>query len=177
MDEATKNEVNHDEVVWRPSETYLKRSRLRRFMADVGVDDIETLRGHAAKDPGWYWDAVARDLGLVWSRPYDSVLDVSAGAPWPEWFPGAGFNYVASALDSREKGEQGAEPALLWEGDDGAQAALTYPELVVEVNKAANALRTLGIGPGDRVGIFLPMLLETAIATLACGKIGALFVP
>ena len=169
--------VDNDEIVWRPSELYLKRSRLRRFMETLGLADIEALQRRAASDPNWYWDAVVRDLGLVWTRPYDRVLNTSDGPAWAEWFPGAGFNYVTSAVDQHALGARCGDSALIWEGDDGAKAALTYPELAAEVNKVANALRALDIGPGDRVGIFLPMLLETAIATLACGKIGAIFVP
>ncbi|MBA3336996.1 MAG: AMP-binding protein [Chloroflexia bacterium] len=169
--------MDNDEIVWRPSELYLKRSRLRRFIETLGLADIEALQRRAASDPNWYWDAVVRDLGLVWTRRYDRVLDTSSGPAWAEWFPSAGFNYVTSAVDQHALGARRAPPALIWEGDDGAKAALTYHELAAEVNKVANALRALDIGPGDRVGIFLPMLLETAIATLACGKIGAIFVP
>ncbi len=67
--------------------------------------------------------------------------------------------------------------AIRWEGDDGERRALTFRELRLEVDRFANGLRALGVGQGDRVGIFLPMLPETAIATLACGKIGAIFIP
>src|SRR5438105_13486030 len=65
----------------------------------------------------------------------------------------------------------------MWEGEDGAVRTLTYRELYEQVNRAANALKALGIGKGDRVGIFMPMLLETAIALLAVSKIGAIFTP
>jgi acetyl-CoA synthetase len=67
--------------------------------------------------------------------------------------------------------------ALIWEGEDGATRSLTYAALLAEVSRAAHALRALGIGPGDRVGIFMPLTLECAVATLACGRVGAIFTP
>jgi acetyl-CoA synthetase len=86
------------------------------------------------------------------------------------------MNYVASAVD-RYLTTRPDDVALRWEGEDGATAALTFRELAEQVNRAANGLRALGIGKGDRVGIYLPMLPETAIAMLAAGRIGAIFIP
>ena len=72
---------------------------------------------------------------------------------------------------------RGAQSAVVWEGDDGRSRTLTYAELAAEVNRLANALRGLGVGEGDRVGIFLPMSPEATIAALAVGKIGAIYTP
>ena len=166
-----------DAIVWTPTPAYLERSRLRRFIEREGSGDYEAHLRRAAEDPAWYWDAVVRDLGLEWSTPYDRVLDLSAGAPWARWFPGGGFNYVHNALDRHAAGSRRNQLALVWEGDDGEVRKLTYRELAVETNRLANALRDLGVRKGDRVGIFLPMLPETVAAVLACGKLGAVYLP
>jgi acetyl-CoA synthetase len=169
--------ANDAEVAWAPSQPYLDRSRLRRFMARHDIATYDDLLSRATADSRWYWEAVAKDLDLTWSRPYDQVLDLSRGAPWAEWFTGGGFNYVTSALDRHAAGPGGDRIALIWEGDDGAVRRLTFHELQRETNRLANALRDLGVERGDRVGVFMPMLPETVVAVLALGKLGAIFLP
>ena len=162
---------------WRPSAAQLRRSRLLRFMRQLGLDTVEALRERAAADPAWFWEAVIRDLGLSWFRQPDRVLDLSDGLPFAHWFPGGRFNYVSNAVDRHAHGPAADRPALVWEGEEGTTRTLTYRQLLVEVSRAAAALRALGIRRGDRVGIFLPMNLECAIATLACSRIGAIYTP
>ena len=169
--------ASNEEVAWTPTQAYLDRSRLRRFMARHDIATYDDLLTRAAADPAWYWQAVAADLELIWSRPYENVLDCSRGAPWAEWFTGGGFNYVTSALDRHAAGSEGERTALIWEGDDGAVRRLTFRELQLETNRLANALRQLGVERGDRVGVFMPMLPETVAAVLALGKLGAIFLP
>ncbi len=70
----------------------------------------DDLLARATADPAWYWEAVAEDLDLIWSRPYEQVLDLSRGAPWAEWFTGGGFNYVTSALDRHAAGPRASAP-------------------------------------------------------------------
>ena len=173
---APHADLTSQPVAWRPDAGRLARSRALAFARANGLTTWEEIADRAAADPSWFWGAVADELGLVWSRQYDTVLDLSAGPAWPRWFVGGRMNYVVSAVD-RHLAERAGEVALVWEGDDGATRSLTFGELAAEVNRLSNALRALGIGKGDRVGIFLPMLAETAIATLACSRIGAIFVP
>lgn len=196
---------------WSPSDAYLNRSRLRRFMASHGIENLAELHRRSVADIAWFWDAVVRDLGLEFYQPYRQVLDLSQGPQWPRWFVGARYNYVHNALDrhlsappsstdtgKERRGEQAhpgtvtpavADPgarssnadagriAIAWEGEDGAVRRLGYAELAEMTNRLANGLRDLGIGPGDRVGIYMPMVPEVVAATLACGKIGAIFIP
>ncbi len=168
---------SHAGIAWEPDDAYRERSRLRRFMARHGIGTYDELLTRATDDPGWYWGAVAAELELVWSRPYERVLDLSRGAPWAEWFTGGGFNYVTTALDRHVEIGRGGEIALIWEGDNGEVRRLTFGELQTETNRLSNALRDLGVGRGDRVGVFLPMLPETVAAVLALGKLGAVFLP
>src|SRR5437899_1717568 len=73
-------------IAWRPTEEYLQRSRLRRFMERHGIADYSTLLQRAGADPAWFWDAVSDDLELVWQRPYTQVMDTSRGIPWTRWY-------------------------------------------------------------------------------------------
>src|SRR5215211_3856135 len=104
-------------IVWTPNQAYLDRSRLGRFMARHDIATYDDLLSRATADPAWYWEAVAEDLALIWNRPYETVLDLSGGPPWAEWFTGGGFNYVTSALDRHAAGPEGERTALIWEGD------------------------------------------------------------
>jgi acetyl-CoA synthetase len=162
---------------WLSNEYYRDRSRLLRFMSRHGLDSFEELLARATSDPAWYWGAVAEDLGLVWTRPYNQVLDLSRGMPWAEWFVDGGFNYVTNALDRHAIGPEGDRTAVIWEGDNGEVQSLSFRELQAEVNRLANGLRGLGVNRGDRVGVFMPMVAETVIAVLALGKLGTVFVP
>jgi acetyl-CoA synthetase len=173
--------VAHDsgsaEIVWRPSAEYLERSRLRRFMAAQGIGSFEELLARSASDPEWFWTAVVDDLDLQYYTPFERALDDSRGTPWATWFPGGTYNWVHNAVDKYAAGRQADKVALIWEGDDGQARQLTYREIHDEANRLANALAALGVEQGDRVGIFLPMLVETVVATIAVGKLGAIFIP
>ncbi|MEK6620397.1 MAG: AMP-binding protein, partial [Chloroflexota bacterium] len=115
------------------------------------------------------------DLGLVWSKPYERVLDSGRGIPWTTWWTGGRMNYVTSVLSA-----SGADPhrvAIVAEGEEGSVRTLTFHELEREVRRFAAGLRALGVGRGDRVGIFLPMTIECAVAVLAVGAVGAIYTP
>jgi acetyl-CoA synthetase len=164
--------------VWEPTEAYLERSRLRRLMAMHGIDSYEQFYQRSVDDIEWFWRTVVNDeLELDWFRRFDQILDLSEGPMWPRWFPGASFNYVANAVDRHARGIRAHERAIVWEGEDGASRSLTYTDLDLEVSRFAAGLRSLGVERGDRVGIYMPLTPETAIATLACSKIGAIFIP
>lgn len=165
------------EIIWRPTAEHRERARIARFMRAHGVQSLEALQRRSVEDPEWYWDAVVRDLGLRWSVPYSRVLDDARGPAWPRWFPDGRLNFADNCVDRHVDAGRGDRVALIWEGDDGRTRTLTYAQLAAEVSRLANALRRLGIGEGDRVGIFLPMSPEAAIATLAVARIGAIYTP
>ncbi|HET6313970.1 MAG TPA: AMP-binding protein [Chloroflexia bacterium] len=168
---------NSPEIAWRPTPAYVERSRLRRFMLHHGIDTFGALVERYGADPAWFWQAVVEDLGLEWYEPYAQVLDLSGGIEWARWFAGGSYNYVRDAVDKHAGGSLSAATAIGWEGEDGEVRNLTYDELSRQVNQAANALRALGVGRGDRVGVYMPMLPETAVAVLAISKIGAIYIP
>lgn len=169
-------DLTNQPVVWRPRSAVSNQSRAMQFASSHGITSSSQLARRAIDDPEWFWDAVCKELDIVWTHPYKRVLDLDRGIEWPAWFPGGRMNYVTSAVD-RHLARRAGSIALRWEGDDGATLALTFQELAIEVNKFANGLQAIGVTNGTRVGIYLPMLIETAVALLACGKLGAEIVP
>lgn len=166
------------DITWEPSEQYLRQSRVLGLMRRHGIETYAHFYERSIEDPEWFWDAVVRDeLQLEWMKPYEKVLDLSDGPAWPHWFVGGRLNYVANAVDRHARGEEAGRDAVIWEGEEGASRRLTYRELHVEVCRLAAGLRQMGVAQGDRVGIFMPMTPETVVATLACSKIGAIYIP
>jgi acetyl-CoA synthetase len=164
------------DAAWRPGADQITDSRLGRFLAATGLPDLDALQARAASDPAWFWGAAADDLGLAWQRRPTTVLDSAGGPEWSRWWGGGAFNHAAAAIDPRFEREPFAE-VLVWEGEDGAVRRFTARQLRDQVEQAAAMLAAEGVGPGDRVGILLPMLPETAIAVLALGLLRAIFTP
>jgi acetyl-CoA synthetase len=164
-------------IVWTPDPARAQASRLARLIARAGASDYDALYRRSVEDPAWFWQVVVEDLGLEWFRPYAQVLDTSRGVPWARWFVGGQTNLTWNCLDRHVRAGRGDRLALVYEGDDGTVRTLTYEELLEEVCRLAFALRGLGIGRGDVAGVFLPMIPEAVIATLALSRIGALYIP
>ncbi len=131
----------------------------------------------AARSPEWFWAAAVKDLGIEFYEPYEKVMDTSRGWEWTTWFTNAKYNYVHDALDKRATGDERDRTAVIFEGEEGVVRTYTYAQLHAEVCRFANGLQSLGVMEGDRVGLFMPFTPEVAIAMLACGKIGAIFIP
>jgi acetyl-CoA synthetase len=165
------------QFAWAPEPGQAAATRLAGFMRRLAVADLPALQARALADPEQFWSAVAADIGIRWQSPPDRWLDTTAGLPWSRFFVGARWNYVGAALGLEAGSARARRPAVLWEGEDGVTIRLDYDQLAAEVQRAAAAIAALGIGPGDRVGIFLPMLPETVVAVLACGYLGAIYTP
>ncbi len=138
--------------------------------ANVGPEQYAASCKVAEKTPQVYWERAA--LELAWFKKWDTVLDDSQ-APFYRWFAGARCNIVYNALDRHVETAVKNKLALLWEGEPGDIRKFTYYELYREVNRFANALRSLGVGKGDTVVIYMPSIPETVVAMLATAKIGA----
>ncbi len=164
------------ETIWEPDPGIAANTNVGRFMAQHGIADFEELRRRSIEDVAWFWDAVVHFLGLPFSTPYTSVLDESDGIEWARWFSGGETNLTTICLDRWAADTPDAE-AVRWEGEDGEVRVLTYADLARHVDGLAALLRERGIGRGDSVGIFLPMLVETVVAALAVAKVGAIFLP
>lgn len=164
------------EPIWYPSAAYTQGSHLERLMHKLGLSTYQALYEYSVQDLEGFWEATVHELGIEWMQPYQQILDISQGPEWPHWFPGGKLNLAYNAL-ARHLPHRAEETAIVWEGEDGQIVRLSYQMLEAMVAKAANGLTRLGIRKGDRVGIFLPMLPETAISALAVARIGAIFVP
>jgi acetyl-CoA synthetase len=138
------------------------------FRARAVVRD-ESLYAEAERDPEAFWATFAGEL--EWSRPWDKVLDWQP--PHAKWFVGGTLNASVNCVDRHVRGPRRNKAALIWEGEPGDRRTLTYNDLFREVSKFANVLKSLGVGKGDRVAIYLPLIPELAISMLACARIGA----
>jgi len=138
----------------------------------TGIDTLltEKRKFSASKDYVKFWENLASEL--VWKKKWHQGL--SWKAPDAKWFVGGKLNITESCLDRHIDEGRRNKAALLWEGEPGDRRTLTYYELYRQVNKFANVLRQLGIKKGDRVAIYLPMIPELVISTLACARIGAI---
>ncbi|MCB0977288.1 MAG: AMP-binding protein [Acidimicrobiales bacterium] len=164
------------EIAWQPDPSTVENTVVGRFQAAHGIATFEDLLARSIDDPAWFWGAVAEFLGIPFSTPYEEVLDTSDGIAWAKWFTGGRTNLTAACVD-RWVAESPEAEAVRWEGEDGSVRVLTYAELGRHVEGLAGRLLELGVGEGDAVGIFLPMLPETVVAMLAVAKIGAIFLP
>ena len=162
--------------IWTPDAQTAATTNVGRFAALHGLDTFDELLDRSIDDPAWFWDAVVDFLGLPFPQPYTAVVDTSQGIPWAKWFVGGRTNLVTMCLDRWVLATPLAQ-AVRWEGEDGEVRVLTYEDLDRRVNSLAGLLRSKGIGVGDAVGIYMPMIPETVIAALAVAKLGAIFLP
>ncbi len=142
--------------------------------AHAGVDAARyrDMYARASADPDGFWADTARRID--WIRPPTKIKNTSfTGDVSIKWFEDGVLNVSANCLD-RHLATRGEQVAILWEGDDpSTQRQVTYRQLHEEVCRLANAMKSLGVGKGDRVAVYLPMVVEAAAALLACARIGA----
>ncbi|HEX2675382.1 MAG TPA: AMP-binding protein, partial [Polyangiales bacterium] len=179
-----------DEIVWRPSAERIERANVTRLMRKLGyaVDatdpaaverEARAFVQRSGDDPEWFWNAALEDMQLAWDTPYSRLLDVSHGPEHADWFLGGRVNLVSNCVDRHARGSsaRAQKAALIAETEDGATRSFTFAELDREVCRLANGLARLGVGEGDRVASYMPMVAEVVIAMLATQKLGAVFVP
>jgi len=156
--EALEN-LLHEDRVFPPTAEFAEQA-----------NGTSALYDEAAADRLAFW---AREANrLHWEEPFTEVLDWSQ-APFARWFVGGTLNVAYNCVDRHVEDGYGDQVAIRFEGEPGDRRDVTYAELQVEVSKAAHALTELGVGAGDRVAIYLPMIPEAIIAMLACARIGA----
>jgi acetyl-CoA synthetase len=154
-------------------EDYLRESRTfpppPGFAAGAVLADPEVY-ARADADFESFWAEQARDL-LSWHKDFDTVLEWDL--PFAKWFVGGRLNVSYNCLDRHVEAGRGDKVAYHWEGEPGDRRTVTYTELLDEVSRFANVLRSLGVEQGDRVAIYMPMVPELPVAMLACTRIGA----
>jgi acetyl-CoA synthetase len=174
--------------LWTPEPARIEGANVTRLMRKLGfaVDPFDvaaTARSarsfvaRSCQDIEWFWNHALADMGMPWYRPYSRLLDTSRGNAWADWFIGGETNIALACVDRHAHGARAEHPALIAEAEDGAVRSFTFRELGEQVGRLANALRALGVEPGDRVACYLPMVAEVVFAMLATQKIGAIFIP
>jgi len=140
------------------------------FAAHAQVRDPSVYEQAAKDGPAW-WAEQARQR-LDWQTPFSSVLDDS-DPPFYSWFADGRLNASYNCLDRHVEAGHGDRVAFHWRGEEGEERDLTYAGLLADVQRLANGLKARGVGRGDVVGIYLPMIPEVVVAMLACARIGA----
>jgi acetyl-CoA synthetase len=141
-----------------------ERFRERALLSDPAV--------YAEADADWQGWWVAQAEQLDWFEPWETVLDDSK-PPFYKWFVGGRLNASYNCVDRHVLAGRGDRVAYHWHGEEGGERTITYGDLHRDVQRFANALKELGVGKGDVVGIYLPMIPEVVVAMLACARIGA----
>ena len=166
------------ENAWEPTPERIAEANVTRLMRAAGVDTIDELRRWSVADIDAFWDLVVRDLGLPFDRPYTHVRDSSRGIEWTTWFVDGRLNLTTACVDRwRDDPIAGVRPAIVCEDERGSVRRLTFAELGAAVDAVAAGLRRRRIGPGDSVGVLMPMAPEAVIAAYAIAKVGATYVP
>jgi acetyl-CoA synthetase len=165
------------DFIWSPTRADVESANLTRLAGRVGVEGYEALHRVSIEEPERFWPALIEDLGLEFSEPWEQVVDTSRGDEWATWFTRGKLNLAWNCVHKWAAGELAEEEAAIWHGEDGSRMSLTWGELSDEVFRLAEGLASIGIGPGDAVGIFLPMSPQVAIASHACAHLGAVQVP
>jgi acetyl-CoA synthetase len=165
------------EIVWRPTAETIQHAHLTQFMRRHNLGSYEELMRRSTEDIAWFTAAILEYLDIRFYQPYTRVLDLPDGPAWPRWVAGGKMNIVHNCLDKYNGTQVEERPALVWEAEEGASGSLTYGELYRQVNAAAAALRRLGLGKGDAIGLYMPMAPEIVIALLAIAKIGGIILP
>ena len=162
--------------VWVPTREQAAATNVGRFMSTHGIAEFDELVRRSIAEPDWFWDAAVRFLDLEWFTPYSKVIDTSDGIAWTRWFTGGTLNLAHNCVDKWAASEPD-RTAVVWEGEDGAVRTWSFADLRAQADGLALALDRRGIGSGDAVGIFLPMLPETVAAVLGIAKLGAVVLP
>jgi acetyl-CoA synthetase len=162
-DTSSLETVLHESRRFAPPDAFRERARLG------SLADYDRLYARSISDPEGFWSEVAKELH--WFKPWDKVLEWTP--PHAKWFLGGKTNLSWNCLDRHLGTARQNKAALIWEGEPGEVRTLTYSQLHREVARFARVLVNLGIRPGDRVGIYMPMVPEIAVAMLACARVGA----
>jgi len=169
--------MNTDSVLWKPDSYLLEKSYVAQLMKKMGVKNRAELWKKSVSDVGKFWELMSEEMGFVWQKKYEKVLNDSKGLPWCEWFVGGELNITTHCVDRHAQSSLAEKTAIIYESENGKVETYTYQQLFQQVNRAASALKASGINRGDVVGLVMPMVPETVIQIFALFKIGAIALP
>ena len=173
---AAMTDLAEGVAAWQPPADALARTNVGRFQAAHGFDSFASLRQGSIDDPAWFWAAAVEWLGVPFSTAYSSVVDTSDGIEWARWFTGGKLNSTDLCLGRWAQTDPNRR-AVVWEGEDGEVREWSFRELDAQSGRLAGLLAARGVGRGDVVGIYLPMVPETVAAVMGVAKLGAVFLP
>ena len=175
------------EVVYEPDPAVVESSNVAAFMREYGIESDEELIERTTQSiPGepesgveWFWDEVVEYLGIDFYTEYDAVRDDTDGPQFSRWYPGGEINIAHNVVDRHAAVDSPNRNrvALIWEGEPGDVRELTFHELHRESNRVANYLESVGVGVGDTVSLYLPMVPEVVAILYGCLQVGAIAVP
>ncbi len=160
---AAIDTVLNEQRVFEPSEEFRSKAHIK------SLAEYEALYKEAKDNPEQFWGKIAQELH--WFKPWDRVLEWKL--PFAKWFVGGQLNISYNCLDRHAASWRKNKAAIIWEGEPGDSRTFTYQQLLREVSKCANVLKSLGVKKGDRVAIYMGMVPELPIALLACARLGA----
>ncbi|MFC6752869.1 AMP-binding protein [Halorubrum tibetense] len=176
-----------DEIVHEPSESFAASTNVAAFMREYGIDDYESLiertttelDGEPASGVDWFWDEIVDYLDIEFYTEYETVRDDTDGPQFSEWYPGGEINVAHNVVDRHATVDSPNRNrvALIWEGEPGDVREVTFHELCRESNRIANYLDSVGVGTGDTVALYMPMVPEVVSILYGCLKVGAIAVP
>ncbi len=165
------------DFAWEPTPDVIEASNLAKFMLCHDIENYADLLRRADGDLEWFWKAILEFFDIKFIKPYARIVDLSKGIEWPQWCPGGTTNIALNCVDRHRGTPTWDKPAIIGEAEDGTRRAWTYADLYREVGRLAALLRSRGIGRGDIVALYLPMIPEAAAAFLAIVKIGGIVLP
>ncbi|MCM8528025.1 MAG: AMP-binding protein, partial [Lentisphaeraceae bacterium] len=154
----------HEDRLFAPSPEFSANAHIKTR------EQYDEMYKESIENPEKFWGDIAETF--TWKKKWDRVRNWD-NAPFARWFDGAKLNITENCLDRHIAAGNGDKTAILWEGEPGDSEVITYSDLLERVSKAANVFKKLGVGKGDRVAIYLPMVPELAVTVLACARIGA----
>ncbi|KTG30870.1 AMP-binding protein, partial [Haloferax profundi] len=176
-----------DTVVHEPDPAFVEDANVTQFMREYDIADYDELVERTTTEiPGvgesgveWFWDELVDYLDIDFYEDYDEVRDDTEGPQFSDWYPGGEINVAHNVLDRHAAVDSPNRNrvACIWEGEDGEVVQRTYHDLYQEANRVANVLESYGVGTGDTVGLYMPMVPEVISILYGCFKVGAIAVP
>ncbi|WP_269500172.1 AMP-binding protein [Castellaniella sp. S9] len=168
---------DHTASRWQPNAAYAARSGARGLMQRLGLASYDELYDLSIRDPETFWRALNAFCGVAWAKPYDKLVDLSAGVEHPRWFPGGQLNWVETAFKWADHPAHGARTAIIAEHESGGHDTFSYAQLRDEVRAFAAGLDGLGVRRGERIGLLIEPGLEAYVGYLAIIYLGGIIVP
>lgn len=166
------------ELIWKPTKRVIDNANITKFMRRHEIKTYRELIQRATTGIEWFWDSCVHETNISWFEPYTTLLDASEGFAFTKWFVGGRINITHNCVDRHLTDKKtAAKTAVIWHGECGAVKRMSYAELAVETNRVANYLKSVGVGQGDFVALYLPMLPELIPIFFAIFKVGAIAVP